>query len=370
MTTFLSQKFKFFSFLSMVFLVYVHGYNLQDTYLQPWSMVQEPMTFTTFIEYLFANGLLRFRIPMLFIISGYLYALSDHKTYKERTLKRLKTLGIPYLVWSLIALGFTYALEFLPITQEAIKATGLAYSNGNLLISQYTSPDIIERTIFAPISFQFWFIRVLLVYNIAYPPIKWCVTKYPKIWFPLMFLFWFSTGNLFFIEGAGLFFFSVGVWVQKTGFDIEKAPKYVNPLFFFVLFIAACLTKTYFAFLGYEFMNGNNGLFIGILHKIAELTGFISVWYGMDSLVRWFANNKIVQYCQPFTFMIFALHVPILYYAMYLTNKYLINWQYHRMITFITIPLIIITTSILIGAILRKLSPKVYGFLTGGRGFA
>ena len=65
-----SKKFKFFSFLSMVLLVYVHGYNLQNSYLQPFSTVHEPLTVTTFTEYFLANGLFRFRIPMLFIISG------------------------------------------------------------------------------------------------------------------------------------------------------------------------------------------------------------------------------------------------------------------------------------------------------------
>lgn len=72
-----SRKFRFFSFLSMILLVYVHGYNLNDAYLQPFTLVQEPFTFTAFFEYLTANGLFRFRIPLLFVISGYLFALQD-----------------------------------------------------------------------------------------------------------------------------------------------------------------------------------------------------------------------------------------------------------------------------------------------------
>lgn len=93
MNHFVSQKFRFYSFLSMFFLVYLHGYNLNKTYLFSASTVDEKLTFTTFTEHLLANGLFRFRIPMLFVISGFLYALTDHKLYTERTKKRFIHFG-------------------------------------------------------------------------------------------------------------------------------------------------------------------------------------------------------------------------------------------------------------------------------------
>ncbi|HEX8462350.1 MAG TPA: hypothetical protein VF623_13005, partial [Segetibacter sp.] len=72
MNRFLSRKFRFYSFVSIVLLCFVHGYNLQERYLMPYSMVREPLTITTYVEYFFANGVLRFRIPLLFAISGYI----------------------------------------------------------------------------------------------------------------------------------------------------------------------------------------------------------------------------------------------------------------------------------------------------------
>ena len=94
----------------MVLLVYVHGYNLNQGYLQPWTMPGEPLTFTSFTEYFLANGIFRFRIPMLFIISGYLFAMGDDKPYKQRSRKRVKTLLYPYLTWSAVGLLLTYVL--------------------------------------------------------------------------------------------------------------------------------------------------------------------------------------------------------------------------------------------------------------------
>ena len=61
----------------MVLLVYVHAFNLQPRYLQPMTLVEAPATWDNVMQYLFANGLLRFRIPILFAISGYLFARRD-----------------------------------------------------------------------------------------------------------------------------------------------------------------------------------------------------------------------------------------------------------------------------------------------------
>jgi hypothetical protein len=87
LSDFVSKKFRFWSFVSMVLLVFVHGYNLDIRYMQPWTIPGEPLNITSFTEYFLANGIFRFRIPMLFIISGYLYALHDQKPYKQWTTK-------------------------------------------------------------------------------------------------------------------------------------------------------------------------------------------------------------------------------------------------------------------------------------------
>ena len=110
LSQFTSDKFRFWSFLSMALLVYVHGYNLDGRYLQIVTQPDEALTATSFIEYLFANGILRFRIPMLFLISGYLYALHDAAPNKERVKKRVRTLLLPYLLWSGICLYLVMTL--------------------------------------------------------------------------------------------------------------------------------------------------------------------------------------------------------------------------------------------------------------------
>lgn len=55
----------------------------------------------TWLQYFLANGLLRFRIPILFAISGYLFARRHGaEPHGARVWRRLRTLGLPYLLWS------------------------------------------------------------------------------------------------------------------------------------------------------------------------------------------------------------------------------------------------------------------------------
>ena len=161
-----SRKFKFWSFLSMFLLVFVHGYNLHERYMQPWTMPGEALNFTTFTEYFLANGIFRFRIPMLFIISGFLFAMHDYRPYGQRTKKRLRTLLLPYLIWSAMGFAFTYFLEIFPYTREIVTSSNIVrIDDSRALLHDYHWYEMLGRWILIPVPYQLWFIRVLLIYN-------------------------------------------------------------------------------------------------------------------------------------------------------------------------------------------------------------
>jgi fucose 4-O-acetylase-like acetyltransferase len=369
LTAFNSQKFKFWAFVSMVLLVFVHGYNLNQGYLQPWTMPGEPLTITTFTEYWLSNGIFRFRIPMLFIISGYLFALSDNKPYKQRAAKRVKTLLYPYLIWSAVGLLLTFMLEFFPYSKNVVAETQMMQlDETRLFLHQYHWYEVIARWIFFPVSYQLWFIRVLLIYNLAYPLLRWCVTH--KIVTPIFFfiaiLFWLSTGGLILIEGEGLLFFSVGIWMQKTNFNIDIPNKWLRPKPSCIIFITLSVIKTLLAFTTY--FKGIEPVLL-VLHKLTVLSGLICAWYGCNTVVKFCIDKKWFVWLSAFSFMIYVLHAPIVVYATKAIFMQIPNWYNYRMFTYIVLPLFLIAVSIMIGALLRGFLPKVYGFVTGGRGF-
>jgi len=167
---FLSQKFRFWSFVAVFLLVFVHGYNVDPRYLQPWTIPTEPLTPTGFVQYLLANGLLRFRIPMLFIISGYLFALHDDQPHKQRVRKRARTLLAPYLIWSAFGILLTLVPELNPDARSVIANSHVVQiDDTRMLIHDYRWYEVAIRWLFFSVSYQLWFIRVLFIYNLAYP---------------------------------------------------------------------------------------------------------------------------------------------------------------------------------------------------------
>lgn len=367
---FISSKFRFWSFISMVLLVFVHGYNLQERYLQPWTVPGEPLSLTGFIEYFLANGILRFRIPMLFIISGYLFAMHDDRPYKSRAGKRFRTLFIPYLIWSALGLALTYGLELFAFGREMVASSNvLRIDDTRALLHNYKWYEWLARWLFLPVPYQLWFIRVLFIYNLAYPVLKWCVTNRIARWifFPFVVLLWLSTTGLVLIEGEGLLFFSLGIWIMKTGFSIEKPTSWLNPWPWGVLFVMLAAGKTILAFTG-GFLGQALYPVLALMHKTMVVSGLITCWFGLDFFVKWSMKRQWFVWLSAFSFMIYAMHAPLVAYCINPMLSLFNPLPASALIVYFLLPVLIIVLSVLSGLLLRATFPKVYGILTGGRG--
>ena len=371
LSDFVSRKFRFWSFISMFLLVFVHGYNLDIRYMQPWTIPGQPLTLTAFTEYFLANGIFRFRIPMLFIISGFLYALHDQRPYKQRINKRLRTLLLPYLIWSALGILLTYALETLPAGRNLVAGSHIVQiDNSRLLLHNYRWYELTVRWLFIPIPYQLWFIRVLLIYNLAYPAIRWCVTN-PKvrwIFFTVAGLLWFITVGFVFVEGEGLLFFSLGIWMQKTEFTIEAPGRWFRPFWWGLGFVLLAAAKTFLAFTGETYLGKGIYPVLLILHKMVVLSGLIACWYGLDSLVRWCMDRRWFVWLSAFAFMIYAIHAPMVAYLIDPALSLLNPLPDAQLLVFILLPLSVILFAIGSGALIRRISPGIYSLLTGGRG--
>ncbi|NNV57741.1 acyltransferase family protein [Limnovirga soli] len=370
-STFTSSKFKFWSFISMVLLVFVHGYNLQERYLQPWTLPHENVTFTSFTQYFLANGLFRFRIPMLFVISGYLFALHDYRPYKDTIKKRVKTILLPYLTWSAIGILMVYLAENNSYCKELIANSHLLQiDNTRLLLHDYTWYEVTARWLFAPVPYQLWFLRVLFIYNLAYPFLKrWVTNKRASyIFFSIAILLWLGTFGMVFFEGEGLLFFSLGIWLQKNSFNIETPGKWLSPKIWGLVFVLLSIIKTWLAFNGEMYVGNSIYFLLTILHKMVIVSGLVTAWFGGNTLVSWSMRHHWFIWLSSFSFIIYALHAPWVALAINPCLDLFKDYNTARMLSFIILPMAIIGVCIGIGYLLRKIFPNTYSFLTGGRG--
>jgi fucose 4-O-acetylase-like acetyltransferase len=368
MNRLISQKFRFYSFMCIVLLLFVHGYNLKVTYLQPYTLVKEPLTFTTFLEYFLANGILRFRLPMLFIITGYIFALQDNKPYGQRIKKRFFTLLVPYLIWSAIAIGFTFLLQQFPVTARAVQDSQIDQLGDYKPYTEIGWKGILYRWIRWTPAFQLWFIRSLFFYNLLYPVFRWAVVKFPIPFFILLFIGWIRFFNFSPFEGQGMLFYAVGIWLCKTNYPIHKKPEWYGAFPAWVLFIGLCVAKTFMAF-EFEAHTPFTNFVFSLLYVSSAAAGVLAVWYSGDALVTAAMQKKWVTWLVAFSFVIFAFHVPLLPYMTRLFYMYLNGLAHYRLVTYLIVPVIVFSICVAFGATFRKLAPRLYRIATGGRGF-
>ncbi len=367
MNRFISQKFRFYSFVCIALLLFVHGYNLKEGYLIPASLVSEPLTFTSFFEYFISNGLLRFRIPMLFMISGYIFSFQDTKPYLERVKRRFGTLMIPFFVWSAVGIGITFLLQQFPITALAVKNATIDQLGNNKPYAELGWWEVVKRWLLAPVSYQLWFIRNLFIYNLMYPFFRWIVTRYPIPWFGLMLILMIKLFSFFVIDAQGMFFFTLGIWLNKSNFPIDRKPVWFSAYLYWLIFIGLLFIKTFMAF---EFDIHNAISFWGmmILHFASVIAGLIAIWFSADRVVSYFMNKKSFVTISRYSFIIFGLHVPLLPYLMQIAYLYGHNIPCYRLIFYFLVPAVVFCFCIAVGAVLRKAVPAAYRIATGGRG--
>ena len=361
-TPYLSKKLSRLSFLGMLTVVYVHSFNFDDRYLWAGRPFSEEMNVWNFIQVLVTSGLFRFGVPLFFFRAGLLMAETESKyTHLSRAGKRSLTLLMPYVAWSLIGIGITWYFESNSSIAPFAESSWLR-PFGNLEVHKWNASQWTESLFLNPISFQLWFLRSLFIYSLLYPLIIKGLTWNPIVLLSVFGFMWFlSFGGIFLIEGEGIFFFSLGIWFAKGGFDHEKLRTFISRTRLLWLLPLFLLGKTYLSF---EFQHME--LPVYLLHKICQPLLVIAVWFGYDFVLGSFKTTPL-ETLSRYNFFIYGAHVPLVYF--------LTDWIFSiygkedpfRFLVFLVLPLLVSFGAVIVGFILEKAVYPIFWILTGGR---
>jgi len=182
-------------------------------------------------------GVARVAVPFFFVCSGFFLARHTHEAgwWKTALRKRAKSLLVPYILWSVIAVLPHFVLL---IAANCVHLRAAGANCDNLTMPQWQS--VLGVDIFhEPNLWTLWFLRALMMYVVLSPLIVRWVQK-TDIWgLGLLFLGWFLVTFLYrnprvygfcdsFFSIQGLFFFSLGCWISK---NTERAKKIEQWLF-------------------------------------------------------------------------------------------------------------------------------------------
>ena len=343
MTAILSQKIKNMGILCACLVVSIHSGVPSNP----------PLSSYWFVRQLIVDGVASIAVPFFFAVSGFLLArhLGEVSWWQREIAKRIKTLLIPYIMWSLIA-----ALASLPLS---VIADVIAYRP--LGTSIYFIHGTNWLTILGlnlrdyPLNYPLWYVRCLIVLVLASYFLNLMLTRFKYTWLAGLFLIHLSIG-FFQLSGwttslghitCGLFYFSLGMalWMKERLLNVSLYLTVASG----VLWLIMLMTKMYVAC-------HEGGQIVGLIGKMAIPFLLYFTWSVMPSL-------ELPGGITSNAFPIYLMHAIITGYIKCLLDFLGLGPMTISVIRFVGS----IACSCAIALFLHRFLPKSYSFLFGGR---
>jgi len=345
-TTEASQKIKNMSIVCALLVVTIHV-----------GWPKDLGCFTWYIRQLLVDGVARIGVPFFFVVSGYFLAghFNDADWWKSETKKRVRSLVIPFFVWSVLSF---LAMAPLSILADAIAhrpfGTNLQLSDGRWIHALGLDVDT------TPGLTPLWYVRCLFFFVLLSPLFEKAVRRFKTGWLVFAFVvqavfsyipvdvdnrpFW--NGFLCYgISLSGIFYFSVGVYLRLFNVSFVSRKVAVASLGYG---IGVLVLKTLLHVRGVEMPRGIEMLVIPAL--------MYGTWSVMPSArwPSWFTQSS---------FPVFLLHCIFLGYAGIVLKHCPVGAQSSAIISCI----VAMVAPIILTAVMNKAMPKVSTFLFAGR---
>ncbi len=330
---------------------------------------------------LFSYVIPHMTVPTFFIISGYLFFRNINEwswqAYKEKLIKRFRTLLIPYILWNII-----------PVVINLVRYTVLAVVNHSAdIIHEYVSGLSIWNIFFQYVKFPrpanilgwdicfqdgprngtLWFIQDLIVLSIISPVIYQLIRK-TGLFIIALFAASYFLDIYIPVPGfgfIGLLFFSIGAYFALNGKNICKfSRKYVHLLM--PASLVFCALGVY-----YGGIYGTYGTFYTYIFTI--FSSFLA--FAIASFLIERGQVKPNPFLVRCSFFIFVTHIINILgvglvvqifrdslYSIIGTGSYL-----QLGITYFLTPFVTVGISILVYFLLERLMPKLTAMSMGNR---
>ncbi len=358
-TTTLSAKLRLVTLLAVTAVVFVHAYNMSSRF-GPGENAAElrgEADVVGFVQYLISQALTRWPAAMLFAISGFLFfhnlqpVWSD---YRRKYAGRLRTVVVPFLLWSAVSLVIYLVLQALPWSS--------AYFTRDFL-GEVSVARLADKLLLHPVAYPLWFLQTLIVCFAIAPLLYWPARALRWLTLLPFALLWFlGTPASNWNDWKGLTFFTLGALValeRRRGVTLTP-PAWVGRLVF-PAWILACVLYT--AFLREISTPWTHGL-----HKALMCMAMAAVWFGYETYLKPLEGRRLVVLLLPFSFFIFAAQEPLLTILKRIGLHELGPGDAAMLTVYFGSAILTVVIVVAVGAAVRRYLPTPYAWLTGGRG--
>jgi fucose 4-O-acetylase-like acetyltransferase len=333
-------------------VVFIHNNPTEVNFASGTEIYTIPV-YINVIRVLISQIIARVAVPLFFLISGYLLYAKE-TNFITVLKKKSRTILLPYLLWHILAIVFFYIVQSFSFTKPYFATTIIR----NFTFQDWIGAFIGKSGIFSksghPLVFQFWFLRDLFILNMLFIGIKKLIDKFPFGTIFLFFILWISSIEIYFVSTEALLFFSLGYYIIKYSLDYKKIDK-IKIYDLIGIYTIGIFLELFF----------NN--YVPIIHKINIIIGsilFIKCTYYFINKKRTY--NKLV-WLEEYAFFVYAIHGILLAIMLKLSVKIIPMRGMWILLQYFSVNIIGIIIFVILGILVRKIFPKMYAVLTGGR---
>lgn len=322
--------------ISALLVVFIHAYNV-DVY----NNVSNSAIY--WFEQIISECIARGAVPFFFISSAF-FLYSSKKSVTKIYSSRFRSVVVPYLLWNIIYMIAFALLHYLSFTNVGMDK--LTFSNlfGGIFLHKY--------------NYTYWFMKMLIIYIIMYPVIRWIISrgKIVSVIFGILFLTLYCIWTKQF-EATKINTFIYYYIGAVAGFHYkEQTENLVSmPQKRKIILLGVV------SLLGILFFVATNVFLL----NLALIRDFIMVLFIFFTVIVF--NIQIKGSLSVLSFMIYSLHPLILEIIEKTVYLFMPHTAFLMLTDYIFAPIICVAIITAICVIWKKVLPGFYKLLNGGR---
>jgi fucose 4-O-acetylase-like acetyltransferase len=353
----LSKRIHSLRFLLIIFVVFIHntvidrGVNFADGT----QTFEVPFYVSKLKE--FAGTFTSIAVPLFFFISGFLLYTKE-PTFLGNFRKKTRTILLPYMLWAFLVILFLFTAQSFSFTKPYF---------ANLIVRNFSAIDWTGAFIghfgkFAvnssggglPLVYQFWFLRDLFVLNLLFVIIKKIVDLCPGGTLVLFFILWIGGVNIYIVNSAALFFFTLGYFIVKYNIDYKHLDN-IKTSDMVIMYMTTIITSLFFR---------DKITIISAINIIVGIMFFIKL---SCNFIKENRTYQIFTWLEQYAFWVYATHGIIIAVMIKISVKIMPMNDGWLLAHYFLVTLLCIFILVCIGILFRKLFPKIFSVLSGGR---
>lgn len=382
MDRYLSRKLSLLRFFAVASVIVYHAYPFA-----PGEYVLAPPaagSTAEFIEGYISLALMRWALPFLGLVSGYLFFRTLRPTvagFLTKMRRRVSTLVVPFLIWSGLGVLFCVVVADSPYADVSPYWTVAGLG------------EALDRWLLHPVIYPLWFLQALMV-CVALSPLVYALVRVLKGWTLVIAAVWWATGwqpeaLQPWISATAFPTFLAGAVIAQRGWrspfragdarrDPGEAPAWVAAAFVAAWVAGAALYALY----GHALGGWTRTALLGVV-----VLGILALWSACDALRRALQAihhrsgaaapaalpgaappHRLVTallYVAPLSFFVYVMQEPPLSVLQEILERAAPGIP--ALLVYALPPLLVIALSVLVGLALRRVAPRAFAAASGGR---